>query len=158
MVLLMGRFLKNYLGPFLLSVITTALLACFFQTQNVLSGLKQVGADVGFSDRVAQTFFDIKSLGPLYAVFISIAFLIAFLAAGLFSMLAPKLSKYIFAGAGAVAMIVMLFAMKAAFFDVHIIAGARDLFGQILQMLAGALGGLLFYKLRRKSKPKTIKA
>jgi len=51
--------------------------------------------------------------------------------------------------AGAVAILVMLFAMKAKFFDIHIIAGARDGLGISLQMLAGAIGGFVFAKISR---------
>jgi len=49
-------------------------------------------------------------------------------------------------------MFVMLWAMEQVFFGVPIVAGARDGFGLILQMLAGGVGGFIFAKL---SSPKT---
>jgi len=51
-------------------------------------------------------------------------------------------------------MIVLLYAMKARFFDVHIIAGARSYLGQLFQMIAGAAGGYVFYKKIQKSRRK----
>jgi len=44
-------------------------------------------------------------------------------------------------------MFVMLWAMEQVFFGVPIVAGARDGFGLILQMLAGGVGGFIFAKL-----------
>jgi len=49
-----------------------------------------------------------------------------------------------------IAMLVMLFAMKQAFFDVHLIAGARDGAGIGLQMLAGGIGGWVFAKISQR--------
>jgi len=126
----MGRFIKGYLGPLLIAVLATATLAVVFQTQRVISMMAAVGGEVTLSERL-------------------IALLIALTAALFLSRAKPSLSKYFYMGAGAIAMIVLLFTMKQAFFDVHIIAGARDGFGQALQMLAGAFGGYMFWRLRQ---------
>ena len=48
----------------------------------------------------------------------------------------------------------MLLGMKEAFFDIHMISGARDGLGIGLQMLAGAIGGFVFSKITKaKAKP-----
>ena len=145
----MGRFIKGYLGPLLIAVIATATLAVVFQTQRVIAMMGAVGGEVTLSERLSMTLYDLKHLGSLYGIFIFIALLIALTAALFLSRAKPSLSKYFYMGAGAIAMIVLLFTMKQAFFDVHIIAGARDGFGQALQMLAGAFGGYMFWRLRQ---------
>ena len=90
------------------------------------------------------TIYDIQHLGSLYIIFVSIALAVAFLLGGLVYRFAKFGRPIIYMVAGGTAILVMLFAMKAQFFDVHIIAGARDSFGLGLQMLAGAMGGLFF--------------
>ena len=81
------------------------------------------------------------------------AFLIAFLAGGLIYRFAKFGRPIVYMVAGAVAMMVMLMAMKQAFFGVDIVAGARDGFGLALQMLAGAVGGYVFARL---TKPRSL--
>jgi len=149
----MGRFLKGYLAPLIVGVFVTTLLAIIFQTQRVLSMMKNVGGDVELSDRLSMTLYDLQHLGSLYGVFIFIALLIALTAAFFIARRKPSLAVWLYMGAGAVAMIVLLYAMKQVFFDIHIIAGARDGFGQILQMLAGAAGGFVFWWLRQRGVP-----
>jgi len=124
-------------------------LGITFQTQNVLARLGDIGADVSFGDRLSMTFYDIQHLGSLYIIFISIALAVAFLLGGLVYRFAKFGRPIIYMVAGGVAILVMLFAMKAQFFDVHIIAGARDAFGLGLQMLAGAIGGLIFARITK---------
>ena len=50
----------------------------------------------------------------------------------------------------------MLLLMKDAFFDVPIIAGARDSFGLALQTLAGIFGGFVFAVLTTKTPRRTM--
>lgn len=95
------------------------------------------------------TAYDIFYLGKPLLLFVGMAFAIAFLVGGLLHRFVKFGRPVIFAVAGAVAIFVMLFAMKAQFFDVHIIAGARDSLGIGMQMLAGAIGGWVFARLSR---------
>lgn len=143
------RFLWRYSG----AILTATFLAVVFQTQRVIAMMKNVGGDVSFADRLSMTVYDLQHLGSLYIIVIAIGFLVAMLTALLVSWLVqnkmPALSLPIFMTAGAIAMLVMLYGAKAAFFDVHIIAGARDGSGQFLQMVAGAMGGFVFWRLRR---------
>lgn len=147
----MGRFLKTYLGPLIAAVIATLVTGVVFQTQRVIAMMKTVGGDVSFTDRLSMTAYDLQHLGSLYGVFILIALSIALSLAIFIARRKPALSLPILMSAGAIAMLVLLFAMKQVFFDIHIIAGARDGLGIAMQMLAGAFGGYAFYRFRRKS-------
>lgn len=138
------------IGGWLAAVVTTVILGVTFQTQNVLARLGNIGADVSLSDRLSMTAYDIFYLGQPLLLFTSIALAFAFLTGGLLHHFVKFGRPIIFAVAGAIAILVMLFAMKANFFDIHIIAGARDTIGISLQMLAGAIGGLVFARVNRK--------
>ena len=142
------------IGGWFAAVLTTVVLGVFLQTQNVLSRLEDVGADVGVMERISMSFYDLRYLGSLYILFISLALAIAFLVGGLVFHFAKFGRPLIYAVAGSTAMLVMLFAMKQAFFDVQMIAGARDAVGMGLQMIAGAIGGVVFAFVSR-SKEKT---
>ena len=98
------------------------------------------------------TFYDLQHLGSLYGIFIAIALAVAFLIGGVVFRFAKIGRPVVYIFAGSVAMLVMLFAMKEAFFDVHLIAGARSGKGIGLQMLAGGVGGWVFAWV---SQPKT---
>ena len=138
------------IGGWLAAALTTVIIGVAFQTQNVLARLNGIGADVGLADRISMTGYDIFYLGKPYFVFIGIALAIAFLAGGFVFRLMKFGRPIIYVAAGATAVLVLLFAMKTQFFGTHIIAGARDGVGISLQMLAGALGGLVFARISRK--------
>ncbi|WP_026942845.1 hypothetical protein [Hellea balneolensis] len=144
----MLKFLKR-VGAWLAAVFVTVILAVALQTQNIISRLGNLGADIGFGERLSMTTYDISHLGTLYGIFITLALGFAFLAGGLLYRGVKFGRPLIYSVAGGVAMLVLLFAMKEAFFDVHIIAGARDALGISLQILAGALGGWVFAYLTR---------
>ena len=151
----MINFLKR-LGAWLTAILIVVILAVTLQTQNVIARLGKLGANIGFGDRLSMTAYDISHLGSLYAIFIAIALAIAFLASGLLYRFTKFGRPVIYAVAGAVAILIMLLAMKQTFFGVHIIAGARDGFGIALQMLAGSIGGWVFAHLTRNLSGKKI--
>lgn len=139
-------------GGWFAAVLTTVILGVALQTQNVLARLDNIGADISLMERVSMTFYDLRYLGSLYIIFIGIALAFAFLVGGLIFHFAKFGRPVVYACAGAAAMVVMLFGMKEAFFDVHLIAGARDGLGIGLQMLAGAAGGFIFAWLSGQTK------
>lgn len=147
--LALKTFLKFLLG-WVVGAISTTALAVFLQTQNVIARLGNIGADISMGDRVSMSLYDLMHLGSLYIVFVAAGTLVAYLAGLLVYRLAGFGRPIVFAVAGAVAMLVMLLLMKEAFFGVHLIAGARDMVGIGLQMLAGGLGGLLFERITRQ--------
>ena len=130
-----------------LAVLTTTGFAVIFQSQNIIARLNGLGGNIGFSDRLSVTFYDLTHLGSLYAIFIAIALAIAFLSGALVYKIAKLGRPVIYICAGAIAMIVMLLMMKEVFFGVAIIAGARDMAGLAFQMVAGGLGGFVFSKI-----------
>ena len=140
------------IGGWFAAVATTVVLGIIFQTQMGLTRLEGVGADVGFADRVSMTGYDIFYLGQFYFLFVGIALAIAFLAGGLIFRFAQFGRPLIYAVAGSAALLIMLFLMKQRFFDVHIINGAKDAVGMGLQMIAGALGGVVFTVVNRPTK------
>lgn len=148
----MKVFLKR-IGAWLAAVITVVVLAVILQTQNVILRLEDIGAEVGLGERVSMTLYDIMHLGSLYGIFIAIALALAFLAGGLLFRFTKFGRSIIYPVAGGIAILVMIFLMKRAFFDVHIIAGARDSLGIALQILAGMIGGFIFAKLTAKDSP-----
>ncbi len=152
----MKRFFKYVVG-WVAAVFTTVILGVGLQTQNVISRLGGIGADVGIAERVAMTFYDLRYLGSLYFIFVGLAFIVAFLAGSLVFKRAKFGCPVIYTAAGAIGILVMLFTMKEAFFDVHLIAGARSGFGITLQMLAGAIGGYVFSQVSEKPKEKGLR-
>ena len=140
----------GFLLGWIAGALSTTVFAILFQTQNVLARLGQVGADVSFGDRMSMSLYDLVHLGSVYVIFVSIGTLVAYLAGALVYRVAGVGRPIVFAVAGTVAMLVMLMLMKQAFFGVHLIAGARDTAGILFQMLAGAMGGLIFAALTRR--------
>ena len=137
------------IGSWLAAVIIAVILGVTLQTQNIIARLGNLGADIGLSERLSMTVYDIIHLGSLYGIFIAIALGVAFLASGFLFRFTKFGRSIIYPVAGGLAILVMLLLMKRAFFDVHIIAGARDSFGIALQILAGATGGWIFAHLTR---------
>ena len=135
-----GRFLIAWI----VAAVLTTVIAVFFQTQNLISRLNGLGADIGVGERLSTSLYDIAHLGSLYGLFIAAATLIAFLVGMVVYRLAGFGRMIVFAVAGAVAMFVMLAAMKQAFFGVQLIAGARDFSGLMFQMAAGLMGGIAY--------------
>ena len=142
-------FTWKRIAYWIVSTIITVILAVIMQTQNIISRLSNLGADIGLGERLLMTVYDIGHLGSLYGIFIAIALAIAFLASGGIFHFIKFGRGLIYSLAGGAAILILLFAMKRAFFDVHIIAGARDSLGIILQILAGVIGGWVFAHLTR---------
>ena len=145
-------------GSWLIAVFITAVLGIFLQTQNVVARLNDIGGDIGFGDRLSMTAYDIFYLGKPYFLFVGIALTFAFAAAGLIYRIAKFARPFIYIIAGAVALFVMLWAMKEVFFKIPAIAGARDGFGIAMQISAGALGGYIYAKLNPISADKNLDA
>ncbi len=136
-----------YTRAFFASLIVATGLASIFSTQFVIAGLKNAGAHVDMGQRISMTQYDLINMGPRYGFFILIGLAIAFLAAHLIHRQVKKKRPLIYILAGAACFIVMLYLMKAVFFGVPIIGGARSILGLSFQALAGGIAGYLFAKL-----------
>ena len=135
-------FLTRLLPIFLVSWLFTFTLASLFHSQYVVNQLVDVGVVVSLSDRINLTLDDWLGLLPTYGAIIAIALAIAFFAVVLLVKKFEKYSMVLFVASGITAFAVVLVAIESIM-NIHIIAGARG-WGFYLQLLAGALGGLLF--------------
>ncbi|TMP19041.1 hypothetical protein [Pseudoalteromonas sp. S2893] len=135
-------FLTRLLPIFLVSWLFTFTLASLFHSQYVVNQLVDVGVVVSLSDRINLTLDDWLGLLPTYGAIIAIALAIAFFAVVLLVKKFKKYSMALFVASGITAFAVVLVAIESIM-NIHIIAGARG-WGFYLQLLAGALGGLLF--------------
>ena len=145
-------FLTRLLPIFLVSWLFTFTLASLFHSQYVVNQLVDVGVVVSFSDRINLTLDDWLGLLPTYGAIIAIALAIAFFAVFLLVKKFKKYSMALFVASGITAFAVVLVAIESIM-NIHIIAGARG-WGFYLQLLAGALGGLLFALLTKALAPK----
>ena len=145
-------FLTRLLPIFLVSWLFTFTLASLFHSQYVVNQLVDVGVVVSFSDRINLTLDDWLGLLPTYGAIIAIALAIAFFAVVLLVKKFEKYSMVLFVASGITAFAVVLVAIESIM-NIHIIAGARG-WGFYLQLLAGALGGLLFALLTKALAPK----
>lgn len=140
------RFLTAVLG-FVLATLILTVLGIVFQTGFVLTMLSDVGAQIGFGAGASMVFDDLLGFGPIYGVLIAIGLLVALPVASIAHRVTKLPRALVFAGAGAVCMLVMLVAMEQAFFGVQLVAGARTLPGLMGQVLAGAIAGFAFTRL-----------
>lgn len=145
-------FLTRLLPIFLVSWLFTFTLASLFHSQYVVNQLVDVGVMVSLSDRINLTLDDWLGLLPTYGAIIAIALAIAFFAVFLLVKKFKKYSMALFVASGITAFAVVLVAIESIM-NIHIIAGARG-WGFYLQLLAGALGGLLFALLTKALAPK----
>ncbi|TMO71914.1 hypothetical protein CWC17_15600 [Pseudoalteromonas sp. S3785] len=145
-------FLTRLLPIFLVSWLFTFTLASLFHSQYVVNQLVDVGVVVSLSNRINLTLDDWLGLLPTYGAIIAIALAIAFFAVVLLIKKFEKYSMVLFVASGITAFAVVLVAIESIM-NIHIIAGARG-WGFYLQLLAGALGGLLFALLTKALAPK----
>jgi len=145
-------FLTRLLPIFLVSWLFTFTLASLFHSQYVVNQLVDVGVMVSLSDRINLTLDDWLGLLPTYGAIIAIALAVAFFAVVLLVKKFEKYSMVLFVASGITAFAVVLVAIESIM-NIHIIAGARG-WGFYLQLLAGALGGLLFALLTKALAPK----
>lgn len=149
----MIKTVLNRFSSWILAALFTVLLGVSLQTQMVIAGLNDLGANIGLLQSLSMTAYDIRYLGQIYGLFTFIALLIAFLAGGLLYHFIKFGRRFIYAVAGGTAMLVLLFSMKKVFFNIHMIAGASEALGISLQVFAGLVGGLLFARLSEKKSP-----
>ncbi|MDC9502448.1 MULTISPECIES: hypothetical protein [unclassified Pseudoalteromonas] len=145
-------FLTRLLPIFLVSWLFTFTLASLFHSQYVVNQLVDVGVVVSLSNRINLTLDDWLGLLPTYGAIIAIALAIAFFAVVLLIKKFEKYSMVLFVVSGITAFAEVLVAIESIM-NIHIIAGARG-WGFYLQLLAGALGGLLFALLTKALAPK----
>lgn len=138
----MRTHLAKLFISFAISVVVAYTLASLAHTQQVLSGLLQLGVVIPVADRITMMAGDWLGL-YLYLAVIAIGLLIAFCFMALVRRVLPVPGTLIYAVAGALAMLVILGSMRELG-SLTPIAGARGALGLSLQCLAGAIGGAVF--------------
>lgn len=135
---------------YLLAVLVTFCLASISHSQFVLLELAKVGAEISFSTRVSGTFQDLVGFLPAYAPVIALGMLIGF---SLITWISSKF-KSGFAGWYPIAGGLSLLTIHAAMYpilEITLIAGARSSAGLAMQVIAGVVGGWVFYQLRQRA-------
>ena len=99
-------------------------------------------AALAMGDRIAWITHDIVGMSPMYATLAGVAYLIAFIAAGLLARI-TGLRTVVFIVAGAVAMVALFTITKMTLGTVGVF-GARGTYGLVAQAFVGAVTGLLF--------------
>ncbi len=133
---------------FLLACVFTFVTAVIFHSQTVLNGLSEIGISISISDRLYMLYMDLIGLAPSYFPIICFTLLLAFSVAALISSKIRNVPSSVFLLAGSLGMLSCLMAMHPIL-DVTLLASARSSSGIILQMIAGALGAMLFITLRK---------
>ena len=136
------------LVAFFMGSLTTYFLASIFQSIFVLSALEGAGAKIPVDlwlhtlchDLYGHTFSGYVPFG----LAIIIAFLVAMPTAALVHKFLKIPKGMVYPLAGAVAMATMLYIAKSQFLDVLLWAGTRSAAGFSSQLLAGAVGGIVF--------------
>ncbi|WP_416907976.1 MAG: hypothetical protein ACMVO5_13325 [Polymorphobacter sp.] len=111
----------------------------------VQQGLVDLGVAIPPGLRLATIGRDFLGLLPALGVVVAIGFAIAFAVASRLHRFAPPLAYPL---AGAVAIAAALFLMKLQF-SMTPIAGARTTEGLVLMILSGAIGGVVFARLKK---------
>lgn len=135
---------------FVAATLAAFLAGSMLATQFILANVSAMSMEVTAGVRLQSTLHDIAGLSTSYLPMVSIALLIAFLVAGLLAKRFPTRRLFLFMLAGAVGLIVIHLLMKALL-GLSGIAATRTTLGLLSQGLAGALGGYLYYRLRRRS-------
>lgn len=139
---------------FVIAVLAGAAAATSASSVAVLARLAAIGADIAPATGAAMLVQDLRGLAPSYAVILGLGFAVAFPCAALAGRVLALPRWVVFATAGAASVGVTLMAMKAAFFGVTAIAGARGAAGAAGQALAGALAGLAYVLATRPARAK----
>ena len=135
----MTRRIATFVGAVLATYVVAAVLASNSAISNVIA----MGLPVDFGKRLEVIGHDILGMTTSYLPLIAVAFLLAFLVAGLLVRNRPTLRIAIYVLAGSIAVVCIHVGLKMAF-DITPVAAARTTVGLSLQAMAGAFGGYLF--------------
>ena len=130
------------------AVLAAYMAGSILATQFILANVSAMGMDVTAGVRLDSTLHDLAGLSRSYLPIIAVALLIALLTASGLTRLLPNQRLFLYVLAGAVGIVAIHLIMKAVL-GLSGIAATRTAAGLLCQGLAGALGGYVFYRLRR---------
>ncbi len=131
---------------FLAAVLTTYLLATIFVSQGNLAAVAAFGLPVDFTVRLQAAWHDMTHMVTLFLPLSLIALLIAFLVCAWLTKRFPVATAILYPLAGFCALLTLIFSLNTVF-GLTPIAPTRSLVGLLLQGLAGAAGGFVYYQL-----------
>lgn len=129
---------------FVVAVLTTYLLATLFVSQGNLTAIAAFGLPVDLATRVQAAWHDMTHMVTLFLPLSLIALLIAFLVCAWLCKRFPAASAVLYPLAGFAALLTLIFTLNTVF-GLTPIAPTRSLVGLLLQGLAGAAGGTIYY-------------
>lgn len=146
----MLRIVLGFIAAVIVGFIVGAAALSWFDQAGYLQA-SGGNAALSLGDRLAWFAENLKGLSltvHTYPQLLAVGLLVAFLAAHFARMLAPDLRPWWYAGAGAVAMVVLVLALKF-FLGLKVLPGARTSAGIAGQALAGFLAGLTYAAVSR---------
>ncbi|GJL93657.1 MAG: hypothetical protein DHS20C05_00620 [Hyphococcus sp.] len=143
----------RFVPAFVAGALTTIVLAIVFYTYRVLDEQVAIGALYTPAQEFQTYVKNLLGLTPTYGIALILGLLIAFRAAAFLKRILVPLAPiaYPLAGAVAVFAVIWLIENTAARGGAGAMGGARSLFGVVLQMAAGFIGGTVFAILRPRS-------
>lgn len=136
----------RWLLAWLLAVLVTAAAGSIVQTQLNIARIVELGATVGFGERLNTTLKDLVGFAPVWAIIVAAGLLVALLVAGWLGRKWPPHAPWLHALAGFTAPLVALLVMEAML-PVTAVAAARSWNGVFLMSLPGAFGGWLYFRI-----------
>jgi len=140
----------NGLLALLVAVAVTAAVGSVVQSQLNLNALSALGVVISVGTRWQTTLTDLLGFAPTWAAIVGAGFVIAFPVAAGLSRWRPRLRWLWFVLAGAVAILTALLAMRLSL-GLTAVAAARSALGIGLLVASGALGGWVFFRMRRRA-------
>jgi hypothetical protein len=136
-------------GHFAFACLVTFVLSSMVHSQFVLQGLVDIGITVSLQDRLNMTIDDLQGLFATLGAIISLSLLFGFATVAAVSKFTKtaQYNTYLYPLAGSVAIWVMLAAMHPIM-NITVLASARSTAGLVSLCICGAIGGIIFSKIR----------
>ena len=131
---------------FVSAAIATYILATVAVTQGNLGYLASLGREITFGERVGAIGHDLLGMIGMFGPIVLVTLLFAYGVVALIVSRAPALRMIGYIAGGFAGMVAVHLILQAVFGMAPVWA-ARDAFGMLLQGLAGAVGGYVFYRM-----------
>ena len=128
------------------AVVTGAVFGSLVQSQHSVAAIARIHEPVAFGDRLAVIGHDLLHFAPTWGLIVALGLIVAFALASLLGRRWPSLRAVLFPLSGLVAVLTALLVMDAML-PVTIVAAARDMLGQVLLGLGGALSGWVYLRI-----------
>ena len=144
-----GMIMFRTLIGYAAAVLVAYVLGAIFVSQGNISSVEALGFDVTIAQRLEASLHDILNMTDIYLILVAVSLFIGLPVAKAVIRFYPNMRFSIYVGAGFVAMIALPVIMKAVL-GVSGIAPTRLPLGLLLQGIAGAAGGFVFWQLTER--------